>query len=100
MYNKDTANLTKHIDTLGVTYIEGKVIILAIIILTKGTTGNVAKLYNSNVVLGENSQLFLGSLDTVNNSGSQKMGFPVSNGFLVKTIGGASADLLVVYREY
>lgn len=103
--NEASANKTYNITTNGLTVISipanpvGKLVLIRIVVNTKGASSNVATIYDSNETLGENTELKKGKLDTTANVGSIEYGFPMYNGILIRVETGTAPDLTVVYSE-
>ncbi len=103
--NEASANKTISITTLGTTVLpvpsnpSGKLLLVRVIINTKGGSSNTATIYDSNEALGANSDYYKGKIDTTTNVGSIEYGFPLHNGLYIVVATGTAPDLTVVYKE-
>lgn len=103
--NEASANKTYNITTNGTTFIPlpanpaGKLVLVRIVVNTKGASSNTATIYDSNETLGTAPELRKGALDTVNTLGSVEYGFPMYNGIYIVVATGTAADMTVVYKE-
>ena len=103
--NEASANKTYNINQNGVTIIpvpsnpSRKLVLLRIIVNTKGASSNTATIYDSNATIGANSDYKKGAVDTVNTTGNIEYGFPMFNGIYIVVAAGTAADLTVVYAE-
>lgn len=99
--NEASSNKSVNITTLGTTQINlpanpvGKLVLISIIVLTKGASSNVAKIYDS-ATTEENPK---GTLDTVNTLGTVPINIPFFHGIRIVTEVGTPANLIVVYAE-
>lgn len=74
-------------------------VLLALIINSKGGSGNTVQIFDTNDTLGENAELKRGVLDTTVNIGRVDYGFPIVNGIWLKVGGGTTPDITVVYAD-
>lgn len=72
---------------------------IALVVGTKGGSGNTAKIYDSNATIGANVEESKGSLDTVNVFGRIAYGIPMFNGIYIVVGGGTAPDITVIYAE-
>lgn len=102
--NEASANKTYNITTNGTTVIPvpsnptQKLVLVRIVVNTKGASSNTAAIYDSTETLGANDEYKKGTLDTVNTLGNVEYGFPMYNGIYIITATGTAADLTVVYK--
>ena len=100
-----SANKTYNITQNGTTFIPlpanpaGKLVLVRIIVNTKGASSNTAAIYDSNETIGANNERKKGTLDTVNTIGSIEYGLPMFNGIYIVVATGTAADMTVVYAE-
>jgi len=103
--NEASANKTYNITTNGTTFIPipanpvGKLILIRLVINTKGASSNTATIYDSNETLGEDAELRKGKLDTTVDPGSFEYGFPMYNGIYIVVATGTAPDITVVYAQ-
>ena len=103
--NEASANKTYNIKTNGTTFIPvpanpvGKLVLVRIVINTKGASSNTAVIYDSNETLGANDDYRKAGLDTVNTTGHIDYGFPMFNGIYIVVATGTAPDMTVVYKE-
>ena len=103
--NQLSSNESINIRTNGTTIISvpqnptGKLLLIAIIINTKGASSSIARVYDSNATLGQNDQYRKLTLDTVNTVGRVEYGIPFTNGIYIVTETGTAPDLTVVYAK-
>lgn len=99
--NEASGNKSINITTLGTTTIlpaanpRGKLVLLSVIVGTKGGSSNTAKIYDS-ATTEENLK---STLDTVNTLGAVAYNLPFYNGIRIVTAVGTPADLTIVYAE-
>jgi hypothetical protein len=75
----------------------GKLILIALVINTKGGSSNTAKIYDSNESIGANSDYLKATLDTTDRVGRVDYGIPMTNGIYIVTSAGTAADITVLY---
>lgn len=97
--NLASANKSINITQNGTTVIPGKLVLIAIIVGTKGGSGHNAAIYDSNSTIGANPAYRKSTLDTVNTLGAVPYGLFMGNGIYIVTGGGTTGDLTVVYAE-
>lgn len=103
--NQESANKTYNITTNGTVIIPvpanptGKLVLIRIIVGTKGGSGSTAAIYDSNATIAANADYKKGTLDTVNTLGAVPMGFVMFNGIYIVVGGGTAPDLTIVYAE-
>ena len=103
--NEASANKTVNITTNGITSIPvpanptQKLVLVRVIVNTKGGTGANATIYDSNDTLGADGLLRKAILDTVNTLGNVEYGFPFFSGIYIVTGNGTPANLTIVYKE-
>lgn len=100
-----SANKSYNITANGTTVIPvpanptGKLVLISIVVNTKGGSGNTAQIYDSTQALGANTDYKKGTLDTVNTLGTVTYGILIERGIYIVTGGGTTADLTVVFAE-
>ena len=94
-----SANKTYNITTNGTTILPGKLVLIRIVINTKGASSNTATIYDSTEALGENAELRKGKIDTTVDPGTFEYGFTCFNGIYIVTAVGTAPDITVVYAE-
>ena len=73
-------------------------VLIAIVINTKGASANTAKIYND--VDGEETpEKLIGTLDTTDRVGTIEYGLLMDEGINIRTATGTAADLTVIYAE-
>ena len=103
--NEASANKTYNITANGTTFIPipanpaGKLVLVRLVINTKGGSSNTATIYDSNETIGANAEKRKGILDTTANVGSIEYGFPCFNGIYIVVATGTAPDITVVYAE-
>jgi hypothetical protein len=91
-------NKYKNINTLGITSISGRYILIAVVINTKGATSNAAKIYDD--ASGETTpEKRIATIDTTASIGRIDYGLPMTNGINISTELGTCADLTIIYRD-
>lgn len=76
-----------------------KLVLIALVINTKGGSSNTVKIYDSNETLGANADLKKGTLDTASSLGRFDYGIPCFNGIYLVVGGGTTPDITVIYAE-
>src|SRR3990167_2722736 len=93
-----SANKSKNITTNGLTSITGKLVLIAIVINTKGASSNTAKIYDD--ANGEETpEKLKGTIDTTDRVGRIEYGLPMYEGINIRTATGTPADITVIYAE-
>lgn len=77
----------------------GKLLLIGIVVNTKGASSNVAIIYDSNATLGALEDNRKGTLDTVNTLGRIDYGILMENGIYIVTQVGTAPDMTVIYQE-
>lgn len=93
--NLSSANKWKAINTAGTTVIPGKLILVGVVINTKGGSSNIAKIYDGTI----SNESLVATVDTVNNIGLISYYIPCLSGINIVTSAGTQADLTVIYAE-
>lgn len=93
--NEASANKTYNITGNTTTQLTGKLVLIAIVINTKGSGSNTAEIYNS----GSTTENKIGKLDTTANVGRIEYDIPMLNGIRIVTSTGTAGDLTVIYAE-
>jgi hypothetical protein len=100
-----TANRYYNVNTLGTTIIplpsnpRRNLVLVAIVVNTKGASSNLATIYDSNATIGARVENKIGVLDTVNTTGRIEYGLPIYNGIYIVLSAGTAADLTVIYAN-
>lgn len=100
-----SANKTYNVTTNGVVIIpvgtnpKNKLVLIRIIVGTKGGSGATVQIFDSNATIGANPERKKGTLDTVNTLGEVPFGFPFYDGIYLVVGGGTAPDLTIVYAE-
>jgi len=103
--NEASANKTYNVNAIGTVVIplpanpSGKLILVRVIVNTKGGSSNTATIYDSNETLGANTSYLKGKIDTTANVGSIECGYPMFNGIYIVIATGTAADLTIVYKQ-
>lgn len=97
--NLSSANKSINITTNGLTVIPGKLVLVDIIVNTKGGSGNTAQIFDSTAAIGANQDRKKGTLDTVNTLGNVRYNIFMGSGIYIVTGGGTAPDLTIVYAE-
>jgi hypothetical protein len=103
--NEASANKSYNITQNGNTFIpvpanpSGKLVLVRIVINTKGGASNTIQIFDSTPALGTDPQLKKGVIDTPNTFGSIDYGLPFFNGIFLVVGGGTAPDVTVVYKE-
>ncbi len=103
--NEASANKTYNITTNGVVTLpvptnpKAKLVLLALVVNTKGGSGSTIGIFDSTEALGADSQLKKGNLDTATAIGTVTYNFPCFNGIYLVVGGGTAPDVTVVYAE-
>ena len=93
-----SANKSKNITTNGLTSTPGKSVLVAVVVNTKGSSSNVARIYDD--VTGEETPAQLvATIDTTDRVGRIEYGIIMYRGINVRTITGTAADLTLIYAE-
>ena len=96
-----TYNLKTLGDTILVPPVEShkKLVLLGIVINTKGASSNVIKIYDSNESIGKDISRLKGTLDTVTTIGKFEYGFPCFDGIYLACEAGTAPDATILYAE-
>jgi hypothetical protein len=103
--NESSANKTYNITSLGTTIIpvpsngNKKLVLIALVINTKGASSNTATVYDSNATIGANAENKKATIDTVNTFGRIEYGIPMYYGIYIAVATGTPADITVIYAE-
>lgn len=101
--NLESANKSYNITQNGTVILPssptGKLVLIAIVINTKGGSSNTIQIFDSNATLGTNNQYKKGTLDTASSVGRFTYGIPMFNGILLVVGGGTTPDATVIYAE-
>lgn len=97
--NLVSANKTYNITQNGTTILPGKLILVGLIINTKGASSNVISIYDSNATLGASASLKKGQIDTTIAPIFIPCGYPMFNGIYIASATGTAADITVVYAD-
>lgn len=97
--NLSSANKSINITTNGTTVLPGKLVLIAVVVNTKGASSSVATIYDSNATIGANAQYKKATIDTVNTVGRLDYGIPMYNGIYIVTATGTAPDLTVIYAD-
>lgn len=92
--NEASANKYKNITTNGDTLITGKIVLIRIIVNTKGASSNTATLYD-----GLDSSDKVGIIDTTVTERVIEYGIPFLSGLKITTATGTAPNLTVVYAD-
>ena len=93
-----SANKSQNITTNGLTSITGKLVLIAIVINTKGASANTAKIYDD--VNGEETpEKLKATIDTTGATIRLDYGIIMYEGINIRTATGTAADLTVIYAE-
>ena|SRR3990167_521843 len=96
--NESSANKSRNITTNGLTSISGKLILIAIVINTKGASSNTAKIYDD--VYGEETpEKLKATIDTTDRVGRIDYGIPMYEGINIRTATGTASNITVIYAE-
>ena len=96
-----TYNLKTLGDTILVPPIEShkKLVLIAIIINTKGASSNVIKIYDSTEAIGKDPNRLKATLDTATSLGRFEYGFPCFDGIYLSCETGTAPDVTVIYAD-
>jgi len=96
--NLSSNNKSKNITTLGLTSISGKLVLIAIVINTKGGSSNTAKIYDD--ANGEETpEKLKATIDTTGAVVRLDYGIIMYEGINIRTATGTPADITVVYSD-
>ena len=96
--NELSANKSKNITTNGLTSISGKLVLIAIVINTKGASANTVKIYDD--INGEETpEKLKATIDTTANVQRLDYGIPMFEGINIRTATGTAPDITVIYAE-
>jgi len=83
----------------------GQLVLIALVVNKKGGSGSTVAIYDSNAIIGANSDVENGSsrlkatVDATDRVGTLSYGFPMYNGIYVVSGGGTIGDYTIVYKE-
>ena len=103
--NEASANKSYNLTSLGTTIIpvptngNNKLVLIALVVNTKGASSNTATLYDSNATIGANAENKKATIDTVNTFGRIEYGIPIYYGIYIVGATGTPADITVIYAE-
>lgn len=103
--NEATSNKTLNIRTNGTVQIDvpknpvGKLVLIALVINTKGASSNTATIFDSNETLGEPAELRKGVIDTTVVPGRFEYNIPMVNGIRIVVATGTAPDMTLIYAE-
>jgi hypothetical protein len=92
--NEASANKYYNITTNGDTLIEGRIVLIRIVVNTKGGSSNTATLFD-----GTDSSDKVGTIDTTITERVIEYGIPLLNGLKITTATGSAPNLTVIYAE-
>lgn len=91
-----TTNKSYNITGNGVTTLNGRLLLVSLIIGTKGASSNTITVYNDSEATPEKK---IGKFDTTANPGVIELNIPCLNGIHLVTESGTAPDVTVVYQE-
>jgi len=97
--NDQSDNKTYNITTNGTTILPGKLVLIRIVVNTKGASSNTATIYDSTEAIGANAERKKGELDTTSAVGNVEYGFICYDGIYIDVNTGTAPDLTVIYKE-
>jgi hypothetical protein len=105
--NLTSANKWFNLRTMGTTTIplpanpRGKLILISLIVNTKGGSSNTLTIYDSDVVIGANDEQKIATIDTTDIAliGRLQYNLPMYNGIYLVLATGTAPDITVIYAE-
>ena len=103
--NEASANKTYNITQNGTVILpvptnpRAKLILLALVINTKGGSSNTIGIYDSTEAIGANVERKKGNLDTASSIGRIEYNIPILDGIYLVVGGGTAPDITVIYQE-
>ena len=103
--NLNTGNKHLHINTNGTVIVPvpanpvGKLILIALVINTKGASSNTASIYDSTQEQGEVAENLKAVLDTTVIPGRFEYNIPIENGIYIEVETGTAPDLTLIWAE-
>ena len=96
--NEASANKWKNITTNGLTSTPGKLVLIAIVVNTKGGSSNTAKIYDD-ASGDESPERLIATIDTTASVGRIEYGLPMYRGINIRMATGTAANLTLIYSE-
>ena len=97
--NLSSATKSYNLKTNGTTTLPGKGVLVALVVNSKGGSGNTVRIYDSNETFGEDPERLKGTLDTVNVFGRVEYGMFIETGIYLVSGGGTAPDITVLYAD-
>lgn len=97
--NLSSATKSYNITENGDTIIPGKLVLVAIVVNTKGGAGNTCQIFDSTATIGVNASRKKATLDCATMIGAVPYGIFMGDGIFLRVGSGTKPDLTLIYAE-